>query len=139
MARPKRAPAEVKMNTQPKEVIEKNFLEQAPDVLPPNQTVVVAQEIPQYERVLFQNNRDPGCTLYFHYASGTHPLKHYTLAHGLEYDLPVEVIKHLEGDNKCDPYSCHTRIYGQRKNYEGLPENYVSGYKPHFNLKHVRA
>jgi hypothetical protein len=127
------------MNEQPKEVIEKNFLAEAPDVLPTEQTVIVAKEVPRYERIVFQNNRDPGCTLYFHYCSATHPLKHYTLAHGLEYDLPVEVIKHLEGENKNDPYTCHSRMYGQRKNYEGLPENYVAGYKAHFSCKTVRA
>jgi hypothetical protein len=128
-----------RINDMPKEVIEKNFLSQESDEIPTDVKVVVAKEIPAYERVLFQNNRDPGCTLYFHYCSKTHPLKHYTLAHGLEYDLPVEVIKHLEGQNKSDPYSCHSRIYSERKNYEGMPENYVSGYKPYFQLRSVRA
>lgn len=137
MARPKRAPA--KLNTMTKEVIEKNFLEADPEELAPNKTVIVAQEIPRYERVIFINNRDPGVTLHFHYASGTHPLKHYDLAHGKEYDLPLEVCVHLEGENKCDMYACHQRIYGKRTNHEGLPENYVQSYKPYFQLKRVRA
>lgn len=127
-----------KMNEMSKETIERNALLETPDCIPTEQKVVVATEIPKMERIVFQNNRDPGCALYFHYCSATHPLKHYTLAHGLEYDLPVEVIKHLEGQNENDPYSCHSRIYSQRKNYEGLPENYVSSYKPHFICKTVR-
>jgi len=136
MARPKRTPA--KLNDQSKEVIEKNFLQECPDTQPEN-LVVIAKEIPKYEKIVFVNNRDPGCALYFHYSSATHPLKHYTLMHGLEYELPVEVIQHLEGQKPNDLYSCHSRIYGTRKNYEGLPENYVSGYKPYFQCRSVRA
>lgn len=128
-----------KLNDMDKETIERNFLKEEPDCLPINETVVVAKEIPKYERIIFINNRDPGCALYFHYATETHPLKQYTLMHGLEYDLPVEVIKHLEGTNNYDPYSCHSRIYSQRKNYEGLPENFVSGHKPYFQCRSVRA
>lgn len=128
-----------KMNDMDKETIERNFLQETPDCLPINETVVVATEIPKHERIIFINNRDPDCALFFHYATKTHPLKQYTLMHGLEYDLPIEVIKHLEGTNNYDPYSCHTRIYSERKNYEGNPENYVSGYKPYFQCRSVRA
>jgi hypothetical protein len=134
MARPRRL---ARLNDMPKEVIEKNFLAEEPDCLPANKTVVIAKEIPAMERVIFMNNRDPGCMLYFHYSSPTHPLKHYNLMHGLEYELPVEVIKHLEGQN--DSYTCHSRIYSSRKNYEGLPENYVSGDKPYFQCRSVRV
>ena len=128
-----------RLNDMDRETIERNFLKEEQDCLPTEEQVVIAKEIPKYERVIFVNNRDPGCVLYFHYATKTHPLKHYTLMHGLEYNLPVEVIKHLEGQNKDDPYSCHSRIYSERKNYEGMPENYVSGYKPYFQCRAVRA
>jgi len=128
-----------RLNDQPSEVIEKNFLQEQQDFIPTEQKVVVANEVPKYERIVFVNNRDPGCALYFHYATKTHPIKHYTLMHGLEYNLPVEVIKHLEGQNQSDPYSCHSRIYSERKNYEGMPETYVSGYKPYFQCRSVRA
>lgn len=128
-----------RLNDKSGEVIERNFLQETPDCLPTEQKVVIAKEVPSYERVIFVNNRDPGCALYFHYCTKTHPLKHYTLMHGLEYDLPTEVIKHLEGQNKNDPYACHSRIYSERKNYEGLPENYVSGYKPYFQCRTVRT
>lgn len=136
MARMRRIP---KLNDQPKEVIEKNFLEEVPEAIYANEKVVIANEIPKMERVLFQNNRDPGAALYFHYCSGTHPLKHYTLVHGQEYDLPVEVIKLLEGQRAGDPYTCHSRLYSERRNLEGNPETYVSGYKPYFQLRTVRA
>ncbi len=135
MARPRKAPA--RLNDMDKETIERNFLAEAPDCIAPEGKIVVAKEVPKYERIIFQNNRDPGTALYFHYSSATHPLKHYTLMHGLEYELPVEIIKHLEGQN--DIYTCHSRIYGQRKNYEGLPENYVASYKPYFQCRPVRA
>lgn len=128
-----------KLNDMDSATIERNFLKEEPDCLPPNEQVVVATEMQPYERIIFINNRDPGQALYFHYATKTHPLKQYTLMHGLEYNLPVEVIKHLEGQNGADPYSCHSRIYSARKNYEGLPENYVSGYKPYFQCRSVRA
>jgi hypothetical protein len=128
-----------RLNDMDRETIERNFLKEEQDCLPTEEQVVIAKEIPKYERIIFVNNRDPGCALYFHYATKTHPLKHYTLMHGLEYNLPVEVIKHLEGQNKDDPYSCHSRIYSERKNYEGMPENYVSGYKPYFQCRAVRA
>ena len=128
-----------RLNDMDRETIERNFLKEEQDCLPTEEQVVIAKEIPKYERVIFVNNRDPGCVLYFHYATKTHPLKHYTLMHGLEYNLPVEVVKHLEGQNKDDPYSCHSRIYSERKNYEGMPENYVSGYKPYFQCRAVRA
>ena len=128
-----------RLNDMDRETIERNFLKEEQDCLPTEEQVVIAKEIPKYERVIFVNNRDPGCVLYFHYATKTHPLKHYTLMHGLEYNLPVEVVKHLEGQNKDDPYSCHSRIYSERKNYEGMPENYVSGYKPYFQCRAVRT
>lgn len=119
------------------EVVEKNFLEENPEI-PTEQKIVVAQEIPKYKHIRFMNQRDPGVTLHFHYASKTHPLKHYDLVHGFEYDLPEEVCRHLEGENKWDPFSCHQRLYSQRKNQEGLPECFVSGYKPYFMCKELR-
>lgn len=135
-----RKPKEIIMKDQPEEVQKAALFLEGPLTvdLKTEEKIILSNHVPKYEKIIFHNNRDPGCTLYFHYHSKTHPLKHYTLGHGLEYNLPVEVIKHLEGENKNDPYSCHTRIYSQRKNYEGLPENYVSGYKPYFTCRTVR-
>ena len=121
------------------EAVEKSFLEEDPTDVPTEQKVVIAQEIPKMEKIIFQNMRDPGVTLHFHFHSKTHPLKHYDLIHGQEYELPVEVIKHLEGENKWDPYACHQRLYGRRMKADGVSECFVNGYKPYFNLKHVRA
>jgi len=138
MARMRRIP---RLNDQPKEVIEKNFLEEVPDGIYANDQVVAvsAKEIPKHENVIFVNNRDPGATHYFHYRSPTHPLKHYTLVHGEKYLLPVEVIQLLEGTRPGDPYTCHARLYSERRNLEGNPETYVSGYKPYFQCRPVRA
>lgn len=128
MARPKKIKPEV---------IDQ-FKEDPSSEIDANEKIIITNTVPKYEEIVFLNNRDPGQTLYFHYQSKTHPLKHYTLAHGLKYNLPVEVIKHLEGMHESDPYACHTRMYSERKNYEGLPETYVSGYKANFQCKTVR-
>jgi hypothetical protein len=136
---PRGIPNKPKLNDQSSEVIAKNFLEEVPTGIMTELKVVIAKEIPKMEKIVFINNRDPGTMQSFHYCSPTHPLKHYDLMHGLEYELPVEVIKLLEGTIPNDPFTCHSRIYSQRKNYEGMPENYVSGYKPYFQCRVVRA
>ncbi len=87
--------------------------------------VVIVHEIPRHEKIIFRNQRDPGYPLDFHYASGTHPFKQYTLVDGQEYHLPVEVIRNLE--------SCRENIEKYRKSsHSGLPEIYIAGYKTHF-------
>lgn len=87
--------------------------------------VVVTHEVPQHEKIIFRNQRDPGYPLEFHYASKTHPFKQYSLIDGQEYQLPKEVIRNLEG--------CRENIEKYRKNQNsGLPEIYVAGYKTHF-------
>jgi hypothetical protein len=127
-----------KINEQSKEEIEKNFLQEDADVLL-EQKVVIANEIPLMEKIIFQNFRDPGLTLEFHYASKTHPLKRYALIHGQQYLLPVEIVKHLEGQSSMDPYSCHSRTYSQRIRADGIHETFVSGYNPYFRCQPVRA
>jgi len=89
-----------------------------------NAVVVTHEPIPRYEKVTFRNQRDPGHVLEFHYHSKAHPFKQYKLIDGKQYELPVEVIKNLEG--------CRENIEKYRKNSEGIPEIYVAGYKTHF-------
>jgi hypothetical protein len=131
MARPKS-----KLNNKPAEYIEQNILEENPEGLPPCATVpeigevIVAKNIPEMRKVQFINSRDPGYPLEFHYHSSTHPLKHYTLYHGKEYDLSVEVIEHLE--------NCAERQYGYRQGPNGHPEMYVKGFKYNFRCQNVR-
>ena len=129
-----------KLNECSKETIEQNFLEEEPEI-PANEKVHVhpaSQPIPRMETIVFMNNRDPGVTLHFHYASATHPLRHYDLIHGQQYTLPVEVINHLEGQNPWDQWSCHSRLYGKRQKADGTTEHYVNGYKSYFQCKPVR-
>jgi hypothetical protein len=83
------------------------------------------------------NMRDPGETLYFHYASKTHPIKHYELIHGEERDLPNEIVRHLEGENPTDMYACHERTYGRKVLADGRSTCFVNGYKPYFQCKRV--
>lgn len=121
------------------EVIERNiFMENpeglpvdAPDGLPDQKTGLVnSQYIPKMERIIFVNERDPGCPLEFHYHSKTHPLKQYILFPGKEYTLPVEIIDHLE--------SRSIPSYGYRKGHSGLPEMYVTSVKYNFRCKQIR-
>lgn len=126
MARPK------KLNDATSEIIQKNVLEENPEGFPQakEEVIVIAKEIPKIEKIVFRNDRDPGIPLEFHYSSKTHPLKLYKLLDGQEYDLPVEVIEHLE-DRKIP-------ISGYRRGVDGHPERYISGYKYNFSLKTVR-
>lgn len=126
------------LNNASQAIQDENFLLENPDI-PVEKVVIVAREIPKMETVIFMNNRDPGVTLHFHYASKTHPLKHYDLVHGQRYTLPVEIIQHLEGQHDHDPYSCHKRLYARRMKDDGISENYVSGYTSYFQCKPCRA
>jgi hypothetical protein len=103
-------------------------MEKVAEELKDNQIVVI-HEKPQYEKVTFRNQRDPGHPLEFHYASKTHPFKMYKLIDGAQYDLPWEVIKNLEG--------CRENIHKYRRNGEGIPEVYIAGYKTHFVCERV--
>ena len=86
--------------------------------------IVIVNEIPKFEKVIFRNQRDPGYPLEFHFASKNHPFKMYKLIDGHSYNLPHEVIRNLE--------SCRENIEKYRRNSEGIPEVYVAGYKTHF-------
>lgn len=119
--------------------IQENILLENPEGFQANEKVHVFKEVPPMENIVFSNYRDPGVILSFHYASATHPLKHYDLIPGKQYNLPVEVIRHLEGDNKSDPYSCHRREYGQRMGPDGRTETFIKNYVPYFQCKTVRA
>lgn len=109
------------------EIVEKNFLEQNPEGLPDASGLVQTTHIPEYKKVVFVNNRDTGIALHFHYHSKTHALKHYTLFHGYEHDLPLEVIEHLE--------SCAETLYSYRKNAQGIPESFPTGKKYIFQFR----
>ncbi len=124
------AKTQSKLNNAKSEVIEENFLLENPEVLPTQSKVVVATHIPEMKKIQFLNGRDPGFPLEFHYHSKTHYLKHYTLYHGKEYSLPVEVIEHLE--------NCAERQYGYRQGPNGHPEMYTKGLKYLFQCKSVR-
>jgi hypothetical protein len=115
------------LNNASGKVIEDNILQENPQGLPDKLGMVTAQAIPEYRYVQFINGRDPGVALEFHYASKTHPLKHYTLFHGYNYDLPVEIIDHLE--------NCAERNYGYRTGESGHPEAYVKSLKYIFQCK----
>jgi len=131
MARP-----QSKLNNAKSEVIKENHLKETPDGFQEPQApggdsgIVIANHIPEMRRVQFINGRDPGQELMFHYHSKTHPLKHYTLFHGKEYDLPIEVIEHLE--------NCAEKVYGYRAGPSGHPEMYVKSLKYIFSCKPPR-
>ncbi len=125
-----------RLNDKPSEYIEDNILKEHPEGMPSTATVpadgeiVFSRYVPEMKRVVFTNGRDPGQELMFHYHSKTHPLKHYTLFHGKEYDLPVEIVDHLE--------NCAEKQYGYRTGPSGHPEMFVKGLKYIFQCKSVR-
>lgn len=126
-----------KLNDQSEEAIKDNHLKQDPEGHMPSDYVetnlIIAKNIPRdvpKRKVVFLNQRDPGIALHFHYASGTIPLKNYTLYHGFEHELPVEIIDHLETCAECQ--------YGHRKNTEGHPECYVKGHKYIFQFRNSK-
>ena len=129
MARPKK-----ELTEEQKEYIEKNFLSDSPEGLNPLNNAPIPEVVvkPQVEmrRVIFLNNRDPGQELMFHYHSKTHYLKHYTLFHGKEYDLPVEIIEHLD--------NCAEKQYGYKPGPNGHPEMYVKSLKYIFRCQNVK-
>lgn len=129
-------PTKSKLNDKPSEYIEENILKADPEGLPECPTVpaegdiVIAKIMPKMRRINFQNGRDPGQELMFHYHSKTHPLKHYTLYHGHEYDLPEEIIEHLE--------NCSEPQYAYRTGINGHPEMYIKSRKYIFSCKSVK-
>lgn len=118
-----------RLNTAPSKVIAEEILKENPEGLPDEAQVVIATKMPEYREVQFINGRDTGQTLYFHYSSATHPLKHYTLVHGQNYNLPVEIIEHLE--------SCREPVYSYRRNIEGHQEHFISSFKYIFQCRNV--
>ena len=124
------------LNDKSSEYIQENILKDSPEGLPPCPTVpnvdevVIAKTLPQMKWINFQNGRDPGQELMFHYHSKTHPLKHYTLYHGKEYLLSEEIIEHLE--------NCSERQYGYRTGPSGHPEMYIKGLKYIFRCQPVK-
>lgn len=113
------------------EIVEEEFLKENPAGYEDAKKIVVAKVIPEMKKITFINERDPGKPLEFHYASATHPLKHYTLYHGYDYLLTDEVINHLE--------NCAEKIYGYRRSEQGKPEMYTKSLKYIFRCKPAKA
>lgn len=131
MARPRKMQ---RLNDAKSEVIAENFLKQDPEGQVTTQDhsldkVVLAKHVPEYRKINFLNGRDPGYPLDFHYSSKTHPLKIYKLLHGKEYNLPVEIIEHLE--------SLSEPQYGYRKGMDGHPEMFINSRKFIFQCRNV--
>lgn len=124
------------LNGKSSKYIEENILKNDPEGLPlvdaPKENEIIPTKVvPEYRRVQFINGRDPGQALEFHYHSKTHPLKKYILFHGMEYDLPLEIIEHLE--------DCKQNHYGHRWNEaEGRTECFVKSFKYLYQCRSVR-
>lgn len=112
------------------------FLLENPDV-PAELVVHTSAQLPEEQEIIFINNKDPGEVLEFHFHSKTHPLKHYKLIPGQKRKLPVEVIKHLEGQGDKDPYSCHKREY-EEKFVDGFSQLFVRNYVSYYQCRPVR-
>lgn len=130
--RPKKATI---LNGAKAEVVAANVLQENPEGLPPVDhamidKVVVVKQMPKLRKITFLNGRDPGVPLDFHYSSATHPLKIYKLLHGHDYELPEEVIDHLE--------SCNEPQYAYKKGADGHPHMYVESRKYIFQCRNAR-
>lgn len=105
-----------------------------------NAQIVTTTEIPKMEKIRFFNLKDPGREHKFFYASKTHPLRHYTLLHDHEYDLPYEIIDHLEGSNPVAPESCQDFLYKDQLSNDGkMSKSIRSGAKSKFQCKRIRT
>lgn len=105
----------------------------------PNKEVQVVQDMPKMVRIRFFNIRDPGRELKFFLSTKTHPLHHYTLLHDQEYDLPLEVVQHLEGMRSDMPNTCMSPIRKDRLARDGIQsESYISSWKSNFQCKFIK-
>lgn len=93
---------------------------------------------PRMLRIRFFNLRDPGRELKFFLHTATHPLHHYTLFHDREYDLPEEVVHHLEGMGKAGS-TCMVPIRKDRLANDGIQsESYIHSWKSLFQCKFIK-
>lgn len=105
----------------------------------PNKEVVLQSNMPTMVRIRFFNLRDPGRELKFFLKTATHPLHHYTLFHDKEYDLPLEVVQHLEGMNPKMPNSCMMPIRKDKLADDGIQsQSYISSWKSLFQCKFIK-
>jgi len=104
-----------------------------------NSEVVVTDKMPRMLRIRFFNIRDPGRELRFFLSTKTHPLHHYTLFHDKEYDLPEEVVQHLEGMNEKNPNSCMKPLRKDRIGPDGVQsESYIHSWSSLFQCKFIK-
>jgi len=103
-----------------------------------NSEVVVADAMPRMLKIRFFNLRDAGRELKFFLHTKTHPLHHYTLFHDREYDLPEEVVHHLEGMGSMGN-TCMVPIRKDRIAADGIQsESYIHSWKSMFQCKFIR-
>ena len=78
----------------------------------------------------FYNLEEPGLAVKFSYGPTTSP-KRYNFWHGEKYTIPVEVAEHVERSQ--------TPIYGYRPDGTGRMVKQLTGWKPRFQMREVRA
>jgi hypothetical protein len=99
--------------------------------------VEVVKKMPEMVMFEFRNERDgPQVPLTFHFHSANCPLKHYTLWHGKQYTLPVEIVEHIE-NCKIAQYE-HKVSEGDDKYMQGQLMPRVTHYKYSFGCKMIR-
>lgn len=113
--------------------VTEEFLKENPEGLPDElpEKIVIAKEVPVYRKVVFVNQRDPGVMLEFHYRTKSHALQHFKLMDGETYELPEEIIAHLE--------SCSIPIYGKEIEEKGVFKRPVIGHRYMFSLRNPQS
>lgn len=121
------------LGDQPEKKVTQEFLNDSPEGFPDaaQVNVVVAEHVPEYEDVVFVNQRDPGVMLEFHYKSKTHPMHHYKLMDGETYKLTKEVIDHLQ--------SCSIPIYGKEIMERGVFSRPVISRKYFYSFRNPKT
>lgn len=113
--------------------VTEEFLKETPEGFPDEtlEKVVVTAHVPEYQEVVFVNQRDPGVMLEFHYKTKTYPLQHFKLMDGECYKLAKEIIDHLQ--------SCSIPIYGKETMDKGVCERPVIGHKYMYSFRNPKS
>lgn len=129
MGRPKgsknKIPGEGTMTTE----LQEQSVKTVDEVLEQQDRAKFERKKEELEYVEFYNIEEPGHPITFSYGPAKRTKK-YTLLHGGKYELPKEIINHLE--------SRQTPMYDYRPDGNGRMTKYLKGYQSRFQCRTVR-
>lgn len=129
MGRPKgsknKKPGEVNMQTE----LEEKSVKTVDQVLEQQDRAEFEKKKVETELIEFYNIEEPGHPITFSFGPAKRTKK-YTLLHGGKYELPKEIIHHLE--------SRQTPMYDYKPDGLGRMSKYLKGYQSRFQCRAVR-